>query len=73
MEVLDLNKATVTPIQLGGESGYSVVGDQGTFTGNDTVVNGFDFQQPWDYTQAGVETCFEPPLWFTWYVLLVTV
>jgi len=62
IELLDLNKATVSPITLAEENGYSVIGDESTFV-NQTEVNNFRFQQPENYTQAA---CFESPLYFSW-------
>jgi hypothetical protein len=48
VEALNLNKATVTPIQLAGESGYSITGDQTTLVGNGTadgmINNSFEFR-----------------------------
>ena len=72
IEVLNLNEAKVAPIQLAGASGYSVAGDQST-SDNLTVYNGFKFQQPHNYTLAGVAPCFDAPLIFSWYVLLFNV
>ena len=69
IEVLNLNEAKVVPIQLAGASGYSVAGDQST-SDKLTVENGFRFQQPHNYTLAGVAPCFEVPLLFFWYTLL---
>ncbi|KAE9378649.1 hypothetical protein N431DRAFT_363280 [Stipitochalara longipes BDJ] len=65
IEVLNLKEATVSPIQLAGESGYSVSGNQST-SGNLTVDNGFRFQQPHNYTLAGVTPCFDASLFFSW-------
>lgn len=73
VEALNLNKVTVTPIQLAGESGYSIAGDQTTLVGNGTadgtITNLFEFQVPENYTQAGEKPCFsvESPTKFFWY------
>jgi hypothetical protein len=72
IEVLNLNEAKVAPIQFAGASGYSVAGDQST-SANLTVDNGFRFQQPHNYTLAGVSPCFDAPPLFSWYVLLFNV
>jgi len=67
IEALNLNEAKIAPIQLAGANGYSVTGDQST-AGNLTVNNGFSFQQPHNYTLAGVNPCFWDQLYFYWYV-----
>ncbi|KAE9374016.1 hypothetical protein N431DRAFT_454827 [Stipitochalara longipes BDJ] len=51
IEYLNLNHATVTPIQQAGLPGYSVTGDQSTFV-NQSTENGFTFQEPVNYTTS---------------------
>ncbi|CZR67571.1 uncharacterized protein PAC_17470 [Phialocephala subalpina] len=65
IEVLNLKPATIAPIQLAGASGRNMAGDQST-SGNLTVDNGFKFQQPHNYTLAGVTPHFDDPLFFSW-------
>ncbi|KAN0115501.1 hypothetical protein V8E51_005045 [Hyaloscypha variabilis] len=65
IEALNPNEAKIAPIQLAGANGYSVTGDQST-AGNLTVNNGFSFQQPHNYTLAGVNPCFWDQLYFYW-------
>jgi hypothetical protein len=66
VEILDLSKATTVQFD-GKEKGYSTIGNQSTFVGNnDDLVYTFDFQRPHNYTEQ--QNCVEGDT-FEWYVL----
>jgi hypothetical protein len=76
LETVDLSKATVDVVSTGnlnaGDVGpyYSIRGDQSTYVGNASAVNGFDVQVPQNYSLSADAQCraLEQAVWptFSW-------
>jgi hypothetical protein len=67
LELLDLDKAEVKRVDVGGEKGYHVEGDEKTWVGNGTWTPHFDIAPP--ETATGGNECYDNnPGHFAWYV-----
>jgi len=67
IELADLTKASVERVDVDGEKGYHVQGDEKTWVGNGTITPHFDISPP-DSATRGSECYDNNPGHFTWYV-----